>query len=101
VSKKPKLGPETVVARNGEIAFRELDGEVVMLSIQTGKYYSLDTVGSRVWELIEKPQSVRAVCEELVKEYEVDLTTCEADVLAFLGKLAADDLVKADDAAAA
>jgi hypothetical protein len=98
VSKKPRLGPESVVARNGEIAFRELDGEVVMLSIQTGKYYSLDTVGSRVWELIAEPKSVRAVCEELVKEYEVDLATCEADVLAFLDKLAADDLVRVIDA---
>jgi len=91
------IGRETVVARGGELVFRDVDGETVMLSVRTGKYYGLDPVGSRVWALIEEPRRVSDLCTLLLDEFEVDRETCERDVLAFLEKLAKDDLVKAVD----
>lgn len=96
----PKIVAETVVARAEDLVFRDLDGETVMLCVRTGKYYGLDPVGSRVWALIEKPRRVYDVCTTLLDEFEVDRETCERDVLAFLNKLGADDLVKVTDGVA-
>ncbi len=94
------IGWRSVVTRNGEVAFRVIDGETVMMSLQAGKYYSLDQVGTRVWELLEQPMTVEAICTALLEEFEVDRETCQRDVVQFLEMLAADELVRVGDAPA-
>ncbi len=37
-----------------EVIFRELDGEAVILNLDTGIYFGLDAVGTRIWRLIEE-----------------------------------------------
>ena len=77
----------------------DLAGEAVILSLQTELYYALDTVGSRVWELVQEPRAVAAVCDALAAEYDVEPARCEADVLRLLTDLAGHGLV--EEAAAA
>ena len=50
---------ETIVSRANEHIASELDGEVVMMSIEQGEYYGLGQVGSELWQLIEQPIVVR------------------------------------------
>lgn len=64
-----------------------MDGEIVMLSLQRGEYFGLDKVGSRIWELIEHPVTVREIKQILLEEYEVDESTCEKDLVEFLEDL--------------
>ena len=81
------------VVRSDQQVFSRVDGDVLMMSIQTGAYYGLDSVGSRIWELIEKPIEVSTLCSRLVEEYAVEPDVCEEHVLALLEQLAAEDLV--------
>ena len=39
----------------------DMDGEKVMLSIQSGKYYNLGTLGGEIWELMKEPISFETV----------------------------------------
>jgi len=64
-----------------------MDGEVVMLSIQRGEYFGLDKIGSRIWELIENPRSIEEIKAILLEEYEVDEETCLIDLIEFLEDL--------------
>ena len=48
-----KLTLDSKVQRNPEMVSGNMDGEIVMLSLQRGEYFGLDMVGSRIWELIE------------------------------------------------
>ena len=75
----------------------ELDGEMAILSLQNGVYYGLDPVGARIWELVQEPQIVSAVRDQIVSEYEVSPEVCEADLLALLGDLHAAGLVEVRD----
>lgn len=78
---------KTMVERNQEIDASELDGETVMMDMKRGNYFMLNPVGSRIWELIEKPVSVEEIIHQLREEYEVSLEECHEAVKEFLHEL--------------
>ncbi|SFL15894.1 Coenzyme PQQ synthesis protein D (PqqD) [Paenibacillus sp. 1_12] len=71
----------------------EMDGEMVMLSIEKGKYYNLGEIGGKIWELIKEPTAVHKVVHILTTLYEVELSECEAHVISFLDELLKEELV--------
>lgn len=86
----------TVVVQTTGIVAADMDGEKVMLNIEQGKYYGLDGIGSRIWEMIESPRKVQEVVAVMLKEYDVGEKNCQQDVLAFLSTLYAQGLVDLD-----
>lgn len=97
MSLKNPLTLNTVVVRQPDLTFAEVDGDLVILSIQNSKYYGSEIVGRRVWHLIEQPISIAQICETLLNEFEVERATCEADVLAFLVQLVDENLAAIRD----
>ena len=85
---------ESYIKRNKEIFASEIDDEVVMMNVDTGKYYGMDTVGSRIWELIAEEIQVKEVINKLMEEYDVGEEQCEKDVLEFLNELYENKLVQ-------
>ena len=41
-----------VVSRRNDIDTTDLNGEIVMMDLEKGRYFSLNGVGSRIWEII-------------------------------------------------
>ncbi len=74
-----------------------LDDEAVILSIEKGMYYTLNPLGSRIWTLIQKPVKVGSIRDTLLKEYEIDKETCEADLLSLLNDLKKEGLIVLED----
>ena len=62
-----------------------------------GNYIGLSSVGARIWELIETPQTIESLCDRLVAEYEVDPATCRAEVNTFLTALGQHQAIRIDD----
>jgi len=91
-----EIGVDTIITQAAGLVAADMDGEKVMLNIEKGKYYGIDSIGSRIWELLEVPHRVREVVDVLLKEYEVEEKTCQNDVLAFLSKLYDQGLVDID-----
>lgn len=81
------INSNTIVSRNDDIPTIELDGDVAMMSIEKGKYYGLNSVASRVWELLQESQIFCNLIDLLLNEYDVDKTTCEQDVSELLVSL--------------
>jgi 5'(3')-deoxyribonucleotidase len=81
------------VVRRKDILTTDLDGEIGMINIETGKYYSLDLVSSSIWHLIDQPISVKQIIEKLMEEYEVDEITCSQQTLDFLTNLHDKELI--------
>lgn len=73
---------DSTVAASDDAVFREMDGESVLLNLETGMYFGLDEVGTRVWRLAADNGSLRAVRERLVEEYDADPAAIERDLLA-------------------
>jgi hypothetical protein len=91
------ISMDTTISQIEDIVAGDIDDEKVMMSVEKGQYYSLDPVGSRVWELIEKPVKVAALIDTLMLKYDVDRETCERDVLAFLEELREEGILQVED----
>jgi PqqD family protein of HPr-rel-A system len=71
-----------------------IDDEVVMMNSEKGMYYNLDPIGSRIWALLETPQTLESLCAQLMEEYEIDQATCQQETEEFLQSLAERGLVQ-------
>lgn len=94
MSSKKTIDLQSTIARNEEIIFSDMGDETVMMSIDKGEYYGLDPIGRRIWELLENPGQVSAVCDTLCQEYNVTPEQCARDVLAFLDQLFKKEIIK-------
>lgn len=88
------IADKTVISRSPAVLVAEVDGEIVMMSIEKGRYYGLDDIGSDIWKRIEPPCSFAALVEALAAEYDADQATIKADVTAMLTQMAEQDVVR-------
>lgn len=81
------MSPRAIISRHPETIATEIDGEVVLMSLVTGRTFGLDKRGSRIWSLLEQPRSLEDAVAELLKVYNVPPETCLNDVTSFVSKL--------------
>jgi hypothetical protein len=72
----------------------QVDDGAVLLNVDTGIYYGLDQVGSRVWEIIGAGATDDSLVDQLSQEYSVDRETLRFDVATLLSELQAKGLVR-------
>lgn len=84
----------STVSVSSEQVSSELAGEAVILDLKSGNYYGLDEVGARIWELIQKPKTVREVRDAIMAEYDVDAARCEQDLQKLLTELASQQIIE-------
>lgn len=72
---------------------QEADGSVVLLCLESGRYYSLNLVGSRVWELCDGVRTLAEIAGQLAQEFDAPRPVIEADVLSLVGELLGEKLV--------
>jgi len=90
-----------LVRKQGDWLAAKVGDELVMMSAEKGNYISLSEVGARIWELIEAPRDVDAVCAQLQEEFEVAPDVCHAEVQAFLNELVKHGAIALDPPSAA
>jgi hypothetical protein len=86
----------TLISRCSSVITAEVDGEIVMMSIEHGRYFGLDDIGSDIWKRIDRPCPFGELIDQLTAEYDADRTTIAADVRALLGRMAAQEIVRLD-----
>jgi hypothetical protein len=92
--KKNKLTTDILLARADDVVVNEVDGEKVMMRIESGAYYGLDQIGGDIWDCLDEPRRVGDLLDRLVEEYEGDPDTIRSDALEFLESLAKEGLVR-------
>lgn len=90
----PAFSPCTRPRRGERILAQATAGMTVLLSLDGGQYYSLENVGSRIWELSDGSRTVADIAQVLASEYAQPPATIEADVLELLNDLAHEHLVE-------
>jgi hypothetical protein len=76
-----------ILSRSPKTAWRVIEGEAVILSLDTKAFRGLNPVGSRVWELIDGRRSVDEIVEVIVREFDVTRERAAGDVQAFVREL--------------
>lgn len=84
-----------IPARSPATAWRTIEGEAVILSLDTKVFRGLNAVGSRVWELIDGRRSVDEIARVIAGEFRVASDAAARDVRAFVEQLLAKGLVTA------
>jgi len=94
MSAAPTLTAQSIVVRSPEQVSGDLDGKVVLLSIENGEYYNMNAVGSRIWALLENAMTVTELVDHLTAEFEITAELCQPEALTFLEQLSKDKLLK-------
>jgi len=89
-----RLTLSSVITINPDVTFRELDGEIVILNLETGIYFGLDAVGARTWRLIGDHGSLGVVFDALRSEYDALPSVLERDLLELVDHLCAKGLTR-------
>ncbi len=84
----------SIVSGNKEIVTAEMDGETVMMSVETGKYYNLGKMGSVIWGMLGNPITVESLVDTLLEKYKVEREQCEKEMLSFLNQTYKEGLLK-------
>jgi hypothetical protein len=76
-----------------DVVFRLLGEESVILSLDTGLYFGLDPVGTRIWTLLPE-RDLAGVAEAIQQEFDAELQQIQQDVLSLVEQLVAKRLVQ-------
>ena len=84
---------QSLVTRNDEIVAGKVEGTLVAMDIETGKYYTLNTTGGRICELLDEPRTVAELCDTLTAEFKITPEACRKEVIDFLTQLASRKII--------
>jgi Coenzyme PQQ synthesis protein D (PqqD) len=75
------------------VLVRHLDGESVLLNLETEKYFGLDATGTRMWELVTNAPSIESAYGTLAREFEVEPDILRNHLAELLGQLVENGLL--------
>ena len=81
------------VKATSDVLCQDVGGEVVLLDLASERYFGLDPVGTRIWNLIDRDQPLQQVLEILCAEYDAPRERRQGDLLALVAELAEAGLV--------
>lgn len=82
------LSLTTKISRNPEVAFTQIDDDLVMMGPKDNLFYGVNSIGTKIWSLLEfKVLSLNEICECIQHEYEVTEAQCIDDTMHFITDL--------------
>ncbi len=84
---KQVIEKDTVIVASKEQISSEVGGESVILNLQSGVYFGLNSVGLCVWNLIDQPTTFADIGNALLEKYDVKLEQCNHDLRNLLEEL--------------
>ena len=92
-----KVTLKSRVQRNPKQIYSRVDKDIVMLSLDEGKYFALNEIGASIWENMEYSIMVKELICKLLDEFDVSIKKCEIETLEILNELLNKNLIVAID----
>jgi len=87
------LSPDTHVTPHPQVLTTPVRREIVLLSMVTSHYYTLNESGARVWRDLQAGLSLGEISQRLETQYDVSSAQAQQSVLNLIYALAAEQLV--------
>jgi hypothetical protein len=87
------IGPQSQPAHGAQVIAQKAKDLLVLLNLDTGEYYNLDEVGTRIWELCDGARTISEIARCIREEFDASGDPIEQDVQTFVEELAQDKLV--------
>ena len=78
---------DSILVRDRTLPAAELDGRIVVMSVEAGTYVSFNGVASEIWQMLSEPRRIGDIFDNLSQNHDVDAATLSRDVLPFLQRL--------------
>lgn len=75
------------------VLIRFLDQESVLLNLETERYFGLDAVGTRMWQVLTAAPNVEAALAQLLEEYDAPEERLRTDLASLLEHLVENGLI--------
>jgi hypothetical protein len=82
-----------MVKVNADVLWYDLEGELVLLNVATGRYHGLDAIGGAIFRALAGNQDVPQVVESLTQRYQVEADVARAEVERLIAELRAAKLL--------
>ena len=76
------------------VVWRDLEGEIVILNLTSGVYFSVDGVGTRIWILMAEQVATEEIVRQLIAEFEVEEAQLRSDMESLVKDLAGQGLIE-------
>lgn len=76
------------------VMFRDLDGEAVVLDLESGRYFGLNETGTRMWLLLQEHGAVEPALQAMLAEYDVTEERLRSEMLSFVDTLTSQRLLE-------
>lgn len=83
---KDRLLEEYISVREGTY-YTIVDKKAIILIPKENSFYTLNSVGTRIWELAEGSLTLREIVEIIYKEFDVDKETAISNAIKFIKDL--------------
>jgi len=77
-----------------DILSQEVSGETVFLDLNSENYFSLDSIGTRIWQLLQENGDLQKVCITMTEEYDVEKDQMEKDLSDLISELIKAEIVE-------
>ena len=74
------------IQRNSELATKKIEHELVILSPDDTKMYTLNEVARRIWELADGTKKLEEIIKQIASEYNIPVERIERDTSVFFNK---------------
>ncbi|MCF6354609.1 MAG: PqqD family protein [Candidatus Polarisedimenticolaceae bacterium] len=78
--------------------FQEVKNESVILGLESGEYFTLDEIGTRMLQLFQIEPDTHKVATKITQEYAVAFEQAHTDLIALLNKMVSHGLATKDEA---
>lgn len=82
-----QLLDRTFLRPNPDVQGTTMDGETVLLNLSSGRYYTLNRLGSVIWEQCMRRQTISAIHTALCERFEVGSAQALDDLVALINTL--------------
>lgn len=79
--------------KNEKIAYRNIDGEVVIIYLKDNTLHILNPVATFIWEHFDARTQIKDIIKEVSEEFDVDYKTAEKDCLDLISDLLEKDVI--------
>lgn len=76
-----------IYIKNNESISSKLLDEQVILDIEKGKYFSLNPVATKIWDILEQPLTIDTLCDKLVEVYNIEKEKCRVETIAYIQEM--------------
>ncbi|MFC1771147.1 PqqD family protein [Candidatus Margulisiibacteriota bacterium] len=81
------------IVNTDSVVHSNIDQETLLINMDSGFYYSLDKIGSFIWENLTQNTDFENIVSNIIKKFKVDNIIAEKDLKYFMQKLSKENII--------